>query len=104
MTDPLSSHEDRQLDVELQLHHFERRCVLMPHQVTDEPAVLADTLRAEAIADARRLHDRGVAPHVVDEVDEAVIEAGNFPPDPPLRLGSREAPVRIVQFTFLGHL
>src|SRR5437763_5506812 len=44
VTDALSSHDDRQLDVELQLHHFERRCVLMPHQVTDEPAVLADTL------------------------------------------------------------
>src|SRR2546426_2567078 len=103
VADPLSRYEDRQLDVELQLHHFERRRVLMPHQVADEPAVLADALRAEAVADARRLHDRGVAPHVVHEVDETVIEAGNFPPDPLLRLGSGETPIRFVQFTFLGH-
>src|SRR5207249_1707283 len=46
VADPLSRHEDRQLDVELQLHHFERRRVLMPHQIADEPAVLADALRA----------------------------------------------------------
>src|SRR5439155_12169407 len=70
----------------------------------DAPAVLADALRAEPVADARRLHDRGVAPHVVHEVDEAVIEAGNLPPDPLLRLGSGEPPIRIVQFALLGHL
>src|SRR5207245_1240510 len=68
-----------------------------------EPAVLADALRAEAVADARRLHDRGGAPHVVHEVDETVIEAGNFPPDPLLRVGSGEPPIRFVPFTFAGH-
>src|SRR5439155_1416512 len=76
--------------------------VLLPS--IDQPRELADALRAEPVADARRLHDRGVAPHVVHEVDEPVIEAGNLPPDPLLRLGSGEAPIRIVQFTLLGHL
>jgi hypothetical protein len=74
MADPLARHEDRQLDVVLDLAHLERRGVPVAHQVVDQPAVLADLLGAAAVGDARRLHDGGVVAHVVDHPDEAVVE------------------------------
>src|SRR4030095_4365092 len=89
--DELPRDEDRQLHVELQLHHLERRRVLVPHEVADEAAVLADALRAEPVADARRLHDGRVAAHVVDEIDEAAVETRDLAPDPLVGLGRTEA-------------
>src|SRR5579859_2778074 len=74
MPDPLTSHEDRELDVQFDLTHLERRRVAMPHEVVDEPGVLADLLGPGAVRHARRLHDRGVVAHVVDDPDEPVIE------------------------------
>ena len=76
MADPLARHEDRQLHVVLDLAHLERRRVPVPHQVVDEPAILADLLGAAAVAHARGLHHGRVVAHVVDDPDEAVIEHG----------------------------
>src|SRR5882724_10740801 len=74
MADPLARHEDRQLHVELDLAHLEGRGVAVAQQVVDEAAVLAHLLGALAVGDARRLHDRGVIAHVVDDAHEAVVE------------------------------
>ena len=74
MPDPLARHEDRQLDVELELAHLERRRVSMAHEVVDQSGVLAHLLGAGAVGHARGLHDRGVVAHVVDHPDEPVVE------------------------------
>ena len=74
VADPLARHEDRQLHVVLDLAHLERRRMAVPHQVVDQPAILADLLGAAAVAHARGLHDGGIVAHVVDDPDEAVIE------------------------------
>ena len=72
--DPLPRDKDRQLDVVLDLAHLERRRVTVPHQIVDEPLVLADLAGAAAVGDARRLHDRRIVAHVVDDADKPVIE------------------------------
>jgi hypothetical protein len=74
MPDPLPRHEDRQLHMELDLAHLERRGMAMAQQVVDKALVLAHLLGALAVGDARRLHDRGVVAHVVDDAHEAVVE------------------------------
>src|SRR5262245_48753298 len=74
MANPLPRHEDRQLHMVLDLAHLERRGVAVPHEIVDQPAVLADLLGAAAVAHARGLHDGGIVAHVVDHSDEAVIE------------------------------
>jgi hypothetical protein len=74
MADPLPRHEYRQLHVILDLAHLERRGVAVPHEIVDQPAILADLLGAAAVADPCRLHHRGVVAHVVDDADETVIE------------------------------
>ena len=74
VADPLPRHEDRQLHVVFDLAHLERRGVPVPHQVADQPGILADPARAAAVDDPRRLHDGRVVAHVVDDADEAVIE------------------------------
>ena len=75
MADPLARDEDRQLHVQLELAHLERRRVAVTHQVADEPAVAVHRARAFAVRHARRLDDGAVVAHVVDESDEPVIEA-----------------------------
>jgi hypothetical protein len=60
--------------VELDLAHLERRRVRVPQQIPDEPAVLVHFLGAGAIRHPRRLHDRPVVSHVIDNPDEAVVE------------------------------
>ena len=72
--DPLPGDEDRQLHVQLELAHLERARVPVAHQVVDQAAVVADLLGAAAVGHPRRLHDRGVVAHVVDDADEAVVE------------------------------
>ena len=74
MPDPLPGDEDRQLHVQLQLAHLERRGVPHAHQVIDQAAIGADLPGAAAIGDARGLHDRGIVAHVVDHAHEAAIE------------------------------
>src|SRR5882672_4794090 len=74
MADPLARHEDRQLHVVLDLAHLERRRMAMPHQVVDQPAVLADLLGAAAVAHPGGLHDGSIVSHVVDDADKSVIE------------------------------
>ena len=72
--DPLPRDKDRQLYVVLDLAHLERRRMAVPHQVIDEPLILADLAGAAAVGDAGRLHDRGVVAHVIDDADKPVIE------------------------------
>ena len=74
MPDPLARDKDRQLHVVLDLAHLERRRVAMPHEIIDEAAILANPPRAAPVGDARRLHDRAVIAHIVDDPDKAVIE------------------------------
>jgi hypothetical protein len=74
VADPLARDEDRQLDVQLDLAHLERRRVPVAHQVADQAGVVARGLRARAVADARGLDDRAIVAHVVDDADEAVVE------------------------------
>ena len=74
MADPLAGHEDRQLHVKGQDHLFERRRVLVPHEVVDEGLVLPHGLGALPVQDARRRHDALVAPHVIHEPDEALVQ------------------------------
>ena len=74
MADPLARHEDRQLDVQLDLAHLEGRGVPVAHEVADEAAVAPPPLAAAAVGDARRLHDGLVVAHVVDHADETVVE------------------------------
>ena len=74
VADPLPRDKDRQFDVVLDLAHLERRRVPVPHQIVDEAPVLADPPGAAPVGDARRLHDRAVVAHVVDDPDKAVVE------------------------------
>ena len=48
----------------------------VPHQIADQSAVVGDLPRARPVADPRRLDDRLVVAHRVDEADEAVVEHG----------------------------
>jgi hypothetical protein len=43
-------------------------------QIIDEPPVLADLAGAAAIGNPRRLHDRRIVTHIVDDANEAAIE------------------------------
>ena len=72
--DPLAGDEDRQLHMQLDLAHLEGRRMPVPHQIADQPLVIADMLGARAVRHARGLHDGGIVAHVVDHPDEAVIQ------------------------------
>jgi hypothetical protein len=72
--DPLPRHEDRQLDVILDLAHLEGRGVAVPQQVMDQPGIAAGLLGALAVGHPRRLHDGAIVAHVVDHAHEAVVE------------------------------
>src|SRR5262249_35129651 len=74
MSDPLPCHEDRQLHVILDLAHLERRRVAMPHEIIDEPLILADLAGTAAIGDASRLYDRRIVAHIIDDTNKAVIK------------------------------
>ena len=74
VADPLPRDEDRQLHVELDLAHLERRGVRVAQQIVDEPGVIAALLGAFSVGDACGLYDRRVVAHVVDDADEAMIE------------------------------
>ena len=79
VADPLPRHEDRQLHMELDLAHLEGCGVPVTHQIVDQAAILADLPGAPAVGDARRLDDRAVVAHVVDDADEAVVEHRQSP-------------------------
>ena len=74
MPDPLARDEDRELDVQLDLAHLEGRRVPVAHEVADQPSVVRPAPGAASIRDARRLHDRAVVTHVIDDPHEPVIE------------------------------
>jgi hypothetical protein len=60
--------------MQLELAHFKRRGVHVPHEITNEAAVLLDPLRANSIGDAGTLNDRGIVAHVVKDSYEAIVE------------------------------
>ncbi len=60
--------------MELELAHLEGSGVLVPQEVADEAAVLADLLRPFAVGDARSLDHGLIAAHVVHDPDEAVVQ------------------------------
>jgi hypothetical protein len=74
MPDPLSSHKDRQLDVELDLAHFERRGVGMPHEVADQSRILSLRSSPSAVRHSGRLHYRIIIAHVVHDPNKSVIK------------------------------
>jgi hypothetical protein len=57
-----------------QLTHFKRRRMHVPHQVTDEPAVIADAPDSRAIRNTCGLHHGPIAAQVVDHPDKPVIQ------------------------------
>jgi hypothetical protein len=67
-------------DEELELGHLEGRRVPVPHQVTDQRAVIGDLFRAGSIAHTGRLYDCRIVAHAVDEAHEAVVEHGELLP------------------------
>src|SRR5690606_35819753 len=76
MPNPLARHENWQLDVELDLTHFEGGRVAMAEEVTDQAAILLYPLGSTAVGDASRLHNGRVIAHIVDNADKAVIQNG----------------------------
>jgi len=46
----------------------------VPHEITNEAAVLLDPLRASSIGDASTLNDRGIVAHVVEDSYESIVE------------------------------
>ena len=91
--DPLARHEDRQLHVQLDRAHLERRGVPVAHQIADQPAILADPPGAAAVGDARGLNHGGVVAHVVDDADEAMVEDRDGPVEQVLH-GRNSGPAR----------
>ena len=77
VANPLARHENRQLDVVLDLAHFERRGMAVPHRIVDQSLVLAHLLGAGAIRYPRRPNHRAVVAHVIDDPHESVVEHGN---------------------------
>ena len=78
MPDPLPRNEDRQLDVELELHHFEWRRVQMPHEVADQPPVLMHLLGSGAVGNPCGLDDCRIISHDVDKAHKSFIETPEF--------------------------
>ena len=72
MPHPLAYHKNRCLDMKLEHDHFKWRRVLVPHQISNQPAVLAHGLGALSVGDPRRLYDALVAAHVVHQAHEAI--------------------------------
>ena len=74
MANPLAPAVHRHADMQLQLAHLQRRGVMVPQQVANQSPVLVDLLRAPAVRHPRRLHDRMIVTHVIDQSDKAVVE------------------------------
>ena len=70
----LSFHHDRQLDVQLDGRGFKGTAVTVSHQVSEQRAVVRCVGRAGLVRGSGRLHDIGVAPHVVHENNVSVIQ------------------------------
>ena len=75
VTNPLTGDKNRELDVELELDHFKRRRVEVPHEIADKPAVFVNGFGPFPVRDARSLDDRFVSSHKIDEPDKARVEA-----------------------------
>ena len=74
VADPLTRHENRQLDVQLDLAHLERRRMPVAHQVTDQPLVVGHMPGAGTVRDAGGLDDGGIVAHVINDADKAVVQ------------------------------
>jgi hypothetical protein len=80
MADPLPPAVHGDADVKLQLAHLKRGGVRVPQKVSDQCVVFLCTLCACTIRNARRLNDRCVAAHVVNDSHEAIVEDGEALP------------------------
>ena len=74
MADPLACDEDWQLDVDLQLAHFEGRGVLVAHEVVNQSCVVACSPGPSSVGHPCGLHNCGVIAHVVDDSNETMVE------------------------------
>jgi len=74
MAHQLTHDEDRHLHVEDQFAHFQRRRVVVAHQIADQVAAVGYGARAFAVGHAGREFDGFIASHVVDQADESVIQ------------------------------
>jgi hypothetical protein len=74
VANPLAGHEDRQLDVKLKLAHLQRRGVAMSEQVANQAAIAAQPGGAASVRHPRRLDNRGIVAHVIDDPHEAMVE------------------------------
>jgi hypothetical protein len=78
MSDPLPPNIHWCPHVQLDLTHLEGSRVHVPHQITDESAVIADAFRAGAIRHPSRLNDSGITSHVIYDPYKAVIKDFEF--------------------------
>ena len=77
VADPLPGHEDRQLDVQLDLAHFKRSCVVVAHQVAYQRPVGGAYLGPPSVGYPGCLHNGPVVAHVIDDSHESVVEPGD---------------------------
>ena len=78
VADPLPGHEDRQLDVQLDLAHFKRSRVVVAHQVAYQHPVGGAYLGPPAVGYPGCLDNGPVVAHVIDDSDESVVEPGDW--------------------------
>lgn len=76
VANPLAPDVHRDLDVQLDLAHLERRGVMVAHQVANEPPVVAHLLSASAVRHPSSLNHRRIVAHDVNDTDEAMVEDG----------------------------
>ena len=58
--------------------HLKRGGVPVAQQVTNQITIFTDFLGADAIRDARCLHDGSIGPHVIDDANETIIQNREF--------------------------
>ncbi len=80
MSNPLPPAIHGHAEKKLQLRHFEGGGMAMAHEISNQRAVVGNALGSFAIADAGRLHDRGVVSHQIHEANKSVVKNGKFFP------------------------
>ena len=60
--------------MQLDFAHLEGGCMAVPHQVANQSAVFANVFGSRPVGNPRRLDDRRVGAHGIDDADEAVVE------------------------------
>ena len=60
--------------MQFDLAHLKGRRVPVAHEIADKPLIVLDRFGALAIADPRRLTDRRIVAHIVDNADKPVVQ------------------------------